>query len=162
MRTKILIYELEDGFKGSAKEIANRLGVEQCTVFRANRLRRPLKGQKIKKIGYNYTPYRLYRNGVFTFEGSPEEIADKIYTTPENVLVALTDGRVMLNEYTVKRGDTVFVGKCYWVYIIVLTCVYTRKYAYGINTRLVWKKWWAINNNSPPSWNYNIVDYESY
>ena len=111
MRTKVIVYETSNGIRGSAREIADKLGVDHRSVFKACNARKILKGQKIKKVGYYYTPYRLYRNGVFTFEGSPEEIANKIYTTTDNVFVALLKGRVMADEYTVNRGDTIFVEK---------------------------------------------------
>lgn len=104
MRTRVILYETSSGLTGSAKEIAQALGMEYNSIYRAIHLGNKVKGQEIKQIGYYYRPYELYKDGELIFAGDLEEIANKLCMGVDTLYTAISQKRKILKHYVIRRG----------------------------------------------------------
>ena len=78
------IYEVDDGFKGTAAEVAKHLGVSNAMVYATEQRKGKTKGHRIKleNCGRNKaTEYEVYDGEEKIFVGTSEEIAKKFAVT---------------------------------------------------------------------------------
>lgn len=100
-------YIVDDGFEGTAEEVAKYLGVTSAMIYSAERENRKAKGHHIKlgRYGRNKeTEYEVYDGEEKIFAGTGREIAKKFSVTSYAVRGASwRPNAKLLWKYTIKK-----------------------------------------------------------
>ncbi len=105
MNTYSLIFQIDDDFKGNVKEVAERLGVTNKTIYQAVKKPYKVKGHTIKEIAIQKKIYQVFRDDELVMEDTLENIANKLYIQKSSIYNAYKQNRKMLKEYTIRRAD---------------------------------------------------------
>ena len=105
------IYEVDDGFRGTAYQIADYLKISHAMVYAAEQKGTRTKGHHIKlaKDGRNIgTRYEIYEGDEKIFVGTEKEISEKFCVGPTtirgvNLRNSKTGKAKLLCRYTVKK-----------------------------------------------------------
>ena len=125
------IYEVDDGFKGTAAEVAKHLGVSNAMVYATEQREGKTKGHRIKleNCGRNKaTEYEVYDGEEKIFVGTSEKIAKKFAVTSYTARVSSTwykkgnkpwltkevGTRVLRTKNNKKQYAYVKLGDCNW------------------------------------------------
>ena len=101
------IYKVDDGYIGSAKEIAKRFDITLTAVYRAISLHKKTKGHYIelfKEVRNKEHKYEVFDGKNKIFVGTGGEIAKKFCVSPHTVKGAARKPTAkMLYKYTIKK-----------------------------------------------------------
>ena len=100
------VYQSDDGFIGSAKEVAEHLGATISHVYASQLHGWKIKGHEIALIKNNHRLWgkklRVYRDDELVFEGKPEQIAKKCCVAESTVQGVIYRKGKLLCEYTIR------------------------------------------------------------
>lgn len=110
MKKIIHVVELEDGFIGNLKEIAEHLGVSYRVVSNNVLLKKEKIAKKYnyKDLGKHYlhTIYRVTNKDGFIFDGDKKEISKKLYYSIGYIEKNICKGKI--GDYYIKKIKEVY------------------------------------------------------